>query len=251
MIDFDYTGDSPLDSHETDSDLPHEADDGGLTDGLSAFDENYDDGLYPPAHDPYAPRRLNDSLRFEGFDHVTPVNDDQGPAPTCFPETVENIVQLYRGDTAGSLNDFSTRILGEAQVRGLATSADGVHWLIPNAYHQAFFDVLGISTEIHDFDHALFKHYLDRQCPIQLGVDSAYFGNPESGPHSVALVDVRVNAGGEWYYRVLDSANPQQEWYPASGVEAAARSAREKWPDGHNGRALVCLRPALNWPYRT
>jgi hypothetical protein len=251
MIDFDGTGDSPLDAHADDSDLPYEADSGG-TAGHLAFQENFDNGFDTAAADPYALAHFHDAPRFQGFDHVTPINDNQGPAPTCFPETVENILQLYNGDTEGSLNDLSARILDEARERGLASSADGVHWVIPNAYHQAVFAALGIPTEVHDFDHALFKHYLDRQCPLQLGVDSAYLGNPESGPHSIALIDVRAHASGEWYYRVLDSANPQQEWYRASDIAAAALSAREKWPaDGHNGRALVCLRPALNWPFKT
>src|SRR5882724_10268164 len=44
--------------------------------------------------------------RFAGFGGVDLINDSQGMSPTCFPESVENIFQLYQGDVSGINNDL-------------------------------------------------------------------------------------------------------------------------------------------------
>jgi len=186
--------------------------------------------------------------RFAGFGGVDLINDSQGMSPTCFPESVENIFQLYQGDVSGINNDLVHQVVAHARAMGW-TDANGV---ILNEYHQHVFHSLGIPTELVEFDHQYFQIHLDRQCPIQQGVDSAYFNNPISGPHSVTLVDLKPDVDGRWWYRVLDSAYPQQQWYPADVVESAAQSAKVKWGlGGHNGRAIVCKLPAINWPFRT
>jgi hypothetical protein len=189
--------------------------------------------------------------RFSGFGEVTAINDNQGYLPTCFPESVENVLQLYHGDTGGIYNALAQNILEYAKGHGLAFMVNDHQWVIPNNCQQAILYQYGIPTELHDFDHQSFKHYLDQQCPILLGVDSAYLGNPISGAHCITLVDMQTGTDGYWYYRILDSAHPEQEWYPAATIEAAAMSALRKWPDGHNGCALICQLPAKAWPFRT
>jgi len=188
---------------------------------------------------------------FGGFEATSMINDSQGFAQTCFPETVENILQLYAGDTAGAFNHSSQAILEYAKLHGMAVLTNTNEWVIPNAHHQAILSAFGVPTDLVVFNYEYFRALLDQQYPIQLGVDSAYFGNPASGSHSITLVDVKQTQNGEWYYRVLDSANPTQEWYPASVVEQAMKSALSKWNDGINGRALVCKIPAIVWPFRT
>ncbi|MBZ4423011.1 hypothetical protein, partial [Myxococcus sp. RHSTA-1-4] len=194
----------------------------------------------------------SEGVRFSGFDSIEAINDSQGSLPTCFPETVENIIQLYQGDAYGIQNELAQLVSDQAQANGW-TNPKGI---ILHGHHQDVFQMLGIPTELvafnsPNFSFDYFKAHLDAQCPIQLGVDPADFGNPGPNPHSVTLVDAKPDAQGRWFYRVLDSANPQTQWYPVETVERSARSAWFKWNDGHNGSAIICKQPALRWPFRT
>ena len=132
---------------------------------------------------------------------------------TCWAESIENIIQLMKGDREGKLNDLSDRIIEKVAsepekwdaIKHPEASEFRDRWNIPTYKYEAMLGEFGVDAKTMRFSHAELQSALKENRPVILVGDvkalKEQYGG-QSGGHALVAIDWEPDAGK---YVLLDS----------------------------------------------
>ena len=161
------------------------------------------------------------NISFKGLSNTRYVADQQAGFD-CWLEAIENVVQLYYGDTAGNLNklsDYLRQAMIQDNYAGYNAQTDNVD--SPMVRYPEILARCGVSTKWYNFgkgeqfDHRALMQVLDQNRIALAVVNVQHLPNygGQKGYHAMVIANYVVDANNVLFYRGLDSNFEKQEQY--------------------------------------
>ena len=200
-------------------------------------------------------------VSFGGFALTTPISDLQ-MGPTCGLESIENTIQLMKGDVTGQLNKLADEM--QKKIAASPTRWDAIevvdddgtgvkqkYWLIPPSSYPAMLKEYGVSAKLKRFSHETLQQAMAENRPVIVWGNVKYLEQyrGKEGLHAFVVTDWDPETGK---YTILDSNNKGKPYdvdaeslknFATTGISA-------KLENLFMGRMCVCQETA-KWPFKT
>ena len=199
-------------------------------------------------------------VSFGGFALTTPISDLQ-TGPTCGLESMENTIQLMKGDVTGQLNKLADEM--QKKIAASPTRWDAIevvdddgtgvkqrYWLIPPASYPAMLKEYGVSAKLKRFSHETLQQAMAENRPVIVWGNVKYLEQyrGKEGLHAFVVTDWNPETGK---YTILDSNSRKPYDVDAELLKNFATvGIPAKLENLFTGRMCVC-QDSARWPWKT